>query len=231
MATIDATALLRPGLLEGLALLVAAPPPPADRLGAAVAQAFSELGATFATRLPEAEAEPAMDRAVTDIRAEMGALDVLVVDGAGLFAHALDARGERDGSARAEANDDGAKRASAALRACMDATWNVTRAVVNLAFLVPEPNSARALARIVYLAPSPDAGDYAQAVRAGLVNLARTLSVEWARHGITVVAIAPGEHTPAEEVAAVTAYLASPAGAYFTGCLLDLGGPVAISQR
>jgi NAD(P)-dependent dehydrogenase (short-subunit alcohol dehydrogenase family) len=48
--------------------------------------------------------------------------------------------------------------------------------------------------------------------------------VEWARHSITVVAIAPGAASTAEEVAALCAYLASPAGAYFSGCLLDLRG-------
>jgi hypothetical protein len=39
------------------------------------------------------------------------------------------------------------------------------------------------------------------------------------------VTIAPGDSTSASELAALTAYLASEAGAYFSGCLLDLGGP------
>ncbi len=63
--------------------------------------------------------------------------------------------------------------------------------------------------------------------RAGLENLARTLSIEWSRYHVTTVAVAPGAGTPAGEVAALTAYLASPAGAYFSGCLLDLRGPPA----
>ena len=105
------------------------------------------------------------------------------------------------------------------LRTCLDATWNVTRAVVNRAFLPAERGG-----RIIYLAPAPDAGQYADAARAGLENLSRTLSVEWARHGVTVVTIAPGERSTADEVAALTAYLASPASAYFSGCLLDLRG-------
>jgi NAD(P)-dependent dehydrogenase (short-subunit alcohol dehydrogenase family) len=77
----------------------------------------------------------------------------------------------------------------------------------------------------VYLAPSPAAGPQADAARAGLENLGRTLSTEWARYGITLVTIAPGETTATGEVAALCAYLASPAGAYFSGCLLDLRGP------
>jgi NAD(P)-dependent dehydrogenase (short-subunit alcohol dehydrogenase family) len=213
MAPIHATALLRPSLLEGLALLLAGPPPSAP--GVAVAQAFSGLGASVSTCVPSAEDEPQVDRCVADALAQAGALHVLAVDGAGLFAHAL---GDGTGAG------DSGEGAPTALRACMDATWNITRAVANLAFLAPQPDLARRVARIVYVAPSPSAGEHAQAVRAGLENLARTLSVEWARHEIAIVAIAPGARTSAEEVAALTAYLASPAGAYFTGCLLNLGG-------
>ena len=39
---------------------------------------------------------------------------------------------------------------------------------------------------------------HADAARAGLENLARTLSIEWARYAITLVAIAPGRATPAQ---------------------------------
>ncbi len=100
-----------------------------------------------------------------------------------------------------------------------DASWNVTRVVAERAFL-PDSRGGR----IVYIAPRPDAGEHADAACAGLENLARTLSIEWARHGVTAVAIAPGM-VSAAEIAALTAYLASPAGAYFSGCLLDLRGP------
>jgi NAD(P)-dependent dehydrogenase (short-subunit alcohol dehydrogenase family) len=199
---VDATELLRPGLLEGVALLVAGPPAPASPQGVAVARAFTELGAAVSTCVPDAEDEPAVDRAVAAALAEAGALHVLVVDGAGLFA-------------------------ACALRSCMDASWNVTRAVVNLAFL-PAPAPApvqrvQPVQRVLYLAPASE-GEHAAAVRAALENLTRTLSVEWARHGITAVTIAPAVGTSVEEVAAVVAFLASPAGAYFSGCLLDMRG-------
>ncbi len=128
------------------------------------------------------------------VPAESGDVDTLVVDGAGLFA----ARG---------------------LHACLADVWEATEAVVNGTFLP----SARG-GRIVYLAPAPGAGEQADAARAGLENLARTLSVEWARHEITIVTIALGNTTAPGEAAALTAYLASPAGAYFSGCLLDLRG-------
>jgi NAD(P)-dependent dehydrogenase (short-subunit alcohol dehydrogenase family) len=155
---------------------------------------------------PDIADEAIVDQMVAAAVTELGSLDLLVVDGAGLFAQG-------------------------GLRTCFDATWNVTRAVVNLAFLAaelssssrPEPGSPTC--RIIYLAPAPNACEHSGAARAGLENLARTLSTEWARHGITVVTIAPGEETAAGEVAALCAYLASPAGAYFSGCLLDLRGP------
>jgi NAD(P)-dependent dehydrogenase (short-subunit alcohol dehydrogenase family) len=210
----SAATLLRSELLQGISLLIAGPPAP---LGAAIARDLSELGARVSICLPNGEDESAIDSAVAGALAEMGAIDVLVVDGAALFANG----------------------APTALRACLDAAWNVTRAVVNHAFLSAQPSGRDGegerdppTRRIVYLTPAPDAGEHALAARAGLENLARTLSVEWARHHINVIAIGgrgsgvwgSDTTTPADEVAALVAYLASPAGAYFTGCLLDFGG-------
>ncbi len=186
-------------------LLAVQPGRPAGRaLGAALSDVCAALGAKVSTCEPYAADEAGLDAAVVPVVREVGRIDLLAVDGAGLFAHAL-------------AHGGGGH---AALRACMDAAWNATRAVVNGAFLPAAEGG-----RIVYLAPSADVGEHAEAARAGLENLARTLSIEWARHGITTVTIAPGAETPAGEVAALTAYLASPAGAYFSGCLLDLRGP------
>ena len=48
---------------------------------------------------------------------------------------------------------------------------------------------------IVLIAPPPGDAHHA-AARAGLENLARTLSIEWARHGIRPVAILPGGARP-----------------------------------
>jgi NAD(P)-dependent dehydrogenase (short-subunit alcohol dehydrogenase family) len=176
----------------------------------AVSEACTELGARVHTCVPDAADETSADRAVEAAVARLGSLDLLVVDGAGLYT--------------SEMTVDGGD-AHRALRACLDATWNVTRAVVNLAFLPAEQSSPGGRVHdIVYLAPAPAAGESAGAARAGLENLGRTLSTEWARHGITVVTIAPGDATTAGEVAALCAYLASPAGDYFSGCLLDLRG-------
>jgi NAD(P)-dependent dehydrogenase (short-subunit alcohol dehydrogenase family) len=124
-------------------------------------------------------------------------VDVLVVDAAAMFAGA----------------------AQAALSACLDGAWQATQAVATVAFIEPGRPG-----RIVYLAPAPDAGSHVRAACAGLENLARTLSIEWARYAITTVTIAPGASTSEGELAALAGYLASPAGAYFSGCLLDLRG-------
>jgi NAD(P)-dependent dehydrogenase (short-subunit alcohol dehydrogenase family) len=232
--TTSVTELLRPGLLAGISVLLAGPGAAADpgrSAGAAVGVACRELGAHVAVCELTGDGqfgaeEAAVDRAVELALGEDGHADLLVVDGAALFA----AAGVHSSGAPAEPGEG----ARAALRGALEAAWSVTRAVVNLAFLARTltgtPRRAQAGergGRIVYLAPAPDVGEHADAARAGLENLARTLSVEWARHGITAVTIAPGAATTAGELAAVVAYLASPAGAYFSGCLLDLRGPVA----
>ena len=77
--------------------------------------------------------------------------------------------------------------------------------------------------KVVLIAPRPDAGAFAQASRAALENLVRTLSVEWARYGITATAITPGAATTDEQLAELVCFLVSPAGDYFSGCRFSLG--------
>jgi NAD(P)-dependent dehydrogenase (short-subunit alcohol dehydrogenase family) len=202
-----APALLRQDLLDGVSVLLAGTTESVAPFRVAVSEACTELGARVHMCAPDVADEAIVDEVVTAALVETGSLELLVVDGAGLFAR---------GQTHAEGAD-------VALRACLDATWNVTRAVVNLAFM--RSGSSPASGQVIYLAPALDAGRHASAARASLENLARTLSVEWARHKITVVTIAPGDTTTAGEVATLCAYLASPAGAYFSGCLLDLRGP------
>jgi NAD(P)-dependent dehydrogenase (short-subunit alcohol dehydrogenase family) len=200
-----AAELLRPGLLAGTTLVVvgsagSSGEPGGESFGHAVCTACEQLGSCVNTHVHgDAVEETAMDAAVTAAIVASGSIDMLIVDGASLFV-------------------------SYGLRACLHSAWDATRAVVNLAFLPATRGGAGRGRRIVYLAPPPRAGEHADAARAGLENLARTLSVEWARHNITPVAVALGDTTMADEVAALTAYLASPAAAYLSGCLLDLRG-------
>jgi len=102
------------------------------------------------------------------------------------------------------------------IRAALDGAWLAIRPVATAA-MIEQGGGA-----ILLLAPRP--GDAAaEGVRAGLENLARTLSVEWARHGIRPVAILPGPATGPAEVAELAAFLSSPAGAYYSGCAFTLG--------
>jgi NAD(P)-dependent dehydrogenase (short-subunit alcohol dehydrogenase family) len=192
----DAAALLRPGLLAGRTIALGG--------GSAAGSPLAALGATTAA-LPATLDE---DDAAAHVRGALtahGRVDALVHDLRPAFAG-----GGAD-----------------ALRATLELAWVTIRAVANEAF-IPGARGGRA----ILLAPSPgpgpggeadaDAGT-AEAARAAAENLARTLSIEWARHQITTVAVAPGARTTDDELAALTAYLASPAGDYFSGTRLSLG--------
>ena len=227
MASIDPAGLLRGDLLRGVTIALAGARPSGDggtggslagggarsledSFADAARSGCAAVGARVLDLAPVGEdgvplEEAALESAVEALLGEAGSVEMLAVDGAGLFAR--------------ESGRD-------ALVGSMEACWNVTRALVNGAFLASEPSlSPPPARRVVYIAPRPDAGEHAEAMRAALENLARTLSIEWSRHAITPVAIAPGDGTAASEVAALVAYLASPAGAYFSGCELDLRGP------
>jgi NAD(P)-dependent dehydrogenase (short-subunit alcohol dehydrogenase family) len=207
MAEINVTEVLRAGLLEGMPVALAhagAAGMTAGSAASAVAVAFSELGAAvhelplICTGRPEAD-DAAVDAALTATPDGGAGIRMLIVDAAGMFAGQADA-----------------------LVATLEASWRVTCAVAGAAFIPREAGG-----RIFYVAPPTQASGgepHADATRAGLENLARTLSIEWARYGISPVAIAPGPSTAVEQIAGVVAYLASPAGDYFSGCQLDLRG-------
>ncbi|HEX8122269.1 MAG TPA: hypothetical protein VF549_13490 [Solirubrobacteraceae bacterium] len=115
---------------------------------------------------------------------------------------------------------DGAADELAPLRAAADGAWIATRAVANAAWIQPgEPGG-----KVIFVAPRPGDGAHAEAARAALENLARTLSIEWSRYGIRTTTITPGAETADDAVAGGVAYLVSPAGDYYSGARLDLGG-------
>ena len=169
---------LRPELLDGVALLLAAADPP-SRFGEAVIARAAELRA-------------AVDRVVVDPTGDEVAPRDTDVRRVGRRVARRPARRARRRVARAAPGRRRVDRGRA-------------------------PGG-----QLLLLAPPPgDAG--AEAARAGLENLARTLSIEWARHGIRPVAILPGAATEPEEVAELAAFLASPAGDYYSGCHFRLG--------
>ena len=221
MSALASTELLRPGLLEGVSIMLASPSPspspspvrsaapdarratPPDH---ALRQALSDSARALSARLSECEL-PVQEEPFARRLREDGPPDLLVVDAASVFAV-------------------GGEPARDALGTAMRLTWEVTRVVAGV--LIEQQRQGR----IVLVAPpqggnsgdvhAADTRTHARATRAGLENLARTTSIEWARYGITIVAILPGADTAPGALAALCAYLASPAGAYFSGCVLAL---------
>jgi NAD(P)-dependent dehydrogenase (short-subunit alcohol dehydrogenase family) len=194
--------LLAPGLLEGQVIAVAGR---AGGLGRAAAGACGELGAHVEQLGDEGHRvdlldERAVEAAISAIAAPEGRLDTVVVDAASLF-------------------EPGQEPDVAGLRSAAGAAWVVARAAATTVMI-----EASRGGKLVLLAPA--AGPQAGPTRAALENMARTLSIEWARYGIRITAIAPGEHSRADDVAQMVAYLASPGGDYFSGCVFSLDGEV-----
>jgi NAD(P)-dependent dehydrogenase (short-subunit alcohol dehydrogenase family) len=160
-----------------------------------IADALGALGAD----VRPLEADLADEAATEEAAAALGPVAALVIDAAQRFQDADPA-------------DE-----LAPLRAALDGAWSAARAIANAAWIEPQ-----APGKLVLLAPAPGGGPHAEAARDALENMARTLSIEWSRFGVRSTTIAPGDATPAGEVAALTAYLLSPAGDYFSGCRLDL---------
>lgn len=106
----------------------------------------------------------------------------------------------------------------AALTAALELAWVAVREVATGA-LIPADDPGK----VLLIGPRPHAGPFAEAARAGLENLARTLSIEWARYGVTTAMIAPGAETTDMQLAELVCFLVSEAGGYVSGCRLELG--------
>ena len=158
-----------------------------------VASACKALGATTVALAVDLGDEDAVIAAAS----ALGAVDTLVCDAAAPFAAA---GGGVEG-----------------LGAGLDGAWNATRAVANAVWIAGDGG------KLVLLGARPRDGAHAAALGAALENTARTLSIEWARYAIRTTAVLPGDQTSDDYVAALIAYLASPAGDYFSGCAFTLG--------
>jgi len=205
MGTFSVTELLRPGVLDGVTLMLAR-----EGEDSPLGEALADAAGLLSAELSECPLPPQDEESLAGRLREAGPPDVLVVDAAGSFS-AVAGTGTGAGTART------------ALSRTLQVTWEVTRVVAAAMIEQQRPG------RIVFVSPpedggSPDTSTCSRAARAGLENLARTTSIEWARYRITTVAIAPGPDTSPGTVAALCAYLASPAGSYFSGCVLALDG-------
>jgi citronellol/citronellal dehydrogenase len=151
------------------------------------------------------------------------------------------------------AEDITAKGFRTVMRLNVEGTWLMTHAVATRAMMGAGGGEPRG-GKIVNVTLSPHNGlpgmAHSSAARAAVENLTRVLAIEWARFGIRLTALAAGHFatetlmtkypkpvvegvadtvplgrlgTP-EEMAWLVAYLASPAGDYFSGTVLTLDG-------
>jgi NAD(P)-dependent dehydrogenase (short-subunit alcohol dehydrogenase family) len=139
------------------------------------------------------------------------------------------------------------------MRLNVEGTWLMTHAVATKAMMGGPPGEPRG-GKILNVTLSPHHGlpgmAHSSAARAAVENLTRVLSIEWARFGIRLTALAAGHFGTEtlrtkypkqvvegvagtvplgrlgteEEFAWLVAYLATPAGDYFSGAVLTLDG-------
>ncbi len=176
----------------------------------------------------------AVDAFMADVVERHGRIDLLVNNAGGQFLSPAEAISPKGFRTVIDLNVQG--------------TWQMTHAAATKAFIPQESG------KVVSLTVSPHMGFpgmvHTGAARAAVENMMRTLSVEWARFGIRLVAVAVGQFDTEtlrtkypsaivenvartvplgrlgteEEMAWLIAFLASPAGDFFSGCVLTIDG-------
>jgi citronellol/citronellal dehydrogenase len=245
------SAVFRDGLLDGQIAIVSGA---GSGIGRAIAVELAALGArvTICGR----RLEPLEETATLGDGIEPVACDVREEDEVGAL---VDGVLERHGRIDLLVNNAGGQYMSGAeditpkgfrtvMRLNVEGTWLMTHAVATKA-MIPAGGG-----KVVSITLSPHNGlpgmAHSSAARAAVENLMRVLSIEWARHGIRLNAIAPGQiatetlltkypkpivdvmasTVPAqrlgrpEEIAWLVAYLASPAGDFTSGTVLTVDG-------
>jgi NAD(P)-dependent dehydrogenase (short-subunit alcohol dehydrogenase family) len=178
--------------------------------------------------------EEAVDKLFDGIMERHGRVDVLVNNAGGQFLSPAESITPKGFRTVIELNVEG--------------TWLMTHAAATKAFIPQESG------KVISVTLSPHNGMpgmvHSGAARAAVENMMRTLSIEWSRFNIKLCAIAPGQFgtetfrtkypevvtrniersIPAgrvgepEEMAWLVAYLASPAGDFFSGAVLTIDG-------
>jgi citronellol/citronellal dehydrogenase len=176
----------------------------------------------------------AVDDLVEGVLDRHGRLDVLVNNAGGQFLSPAEAITPKGFRTVIELNVQG--------------TWQMTHAAATKAFM-PQREG-----KVVSVTLSPHQGMpgmvHSGAARAAVENMMRTLSIEWARFGIRLCAVAAGQFATEvlrtkypkqvaenvqrtvplqrlgepEEMAWLIAYLASPAGDFLSGCVITIDG-------
>ncbi len=246
--------LFQPGLLDGQVAIVSGG---GSGLGRATALELAALGARVVVcgRRPEPLAETAaqaeggrVEAHVCDIReeAEVEALVDAVLERHGQIDLLVNNAG---GQYMTPAEDITPKGFRTVLRLNVEGTWLMSHTVATRA-MIPDSRGGK----IVNVTLSPHHGlpgmAHSSAARAAVENLTRVLSIEWARFGIRLTALAAGHFATEtlrtkypkqvvdgvagtvplgrlgteEEFAWLVAYLASPAGDYLSGAILTIDG-------
>jgi NAD(P)-dependent dehydrogenase (short-subunit alcohol dehydrogenase family) len=244
-----------PGLLEGRICVVSGA---GTGLGKATALELAGLGATVIGCGRRREPLEGMVSQVSERggKAEFEAFDIRDEEAVGGF---IDGVVERHGSIDVLINNAGGQFLSPAeaitpkgfrtvIELNVQGTWQMTHAAAAKAF-IPQGTG-----KVISITVSPHMGFpgmvHTGAARAAVENMTRTLSVEWARFGTRLVAVAIGQFDTEtlrtkypkaivdnvartvplgrlgteEEMAWLMAYLASPAGDFFSGCVITLDG-------
>jgi citronellol/citronellal dehydrogenase len=244
-----------PGLLEGQVCVVSGA---GTGLGRASALELARLGATVigCGRRREPLEEMVREVEAAGGRAEAVAMDIRDDEAVErLFDGLLERHGELDllvnnagGQFLSPAEAISPKGFRTVIELNVTGTWLMTHAAATKAF-IPQQRG-----KVLSVTLSPHHGMpgmvHSGAARAAVENMTRTLSVEWSRFGITLVALAAGQFDtetlrtkyPEQVVEAVpatvplgrlgteqewgwlVAYLASPAGDFFSGNVITLDG-------
>ncbi|HEX4759764.1 MAG TPA: SDR family oxidoreductase [Thermoleophilaceae bacterium] len=247
-----ASEIFRPGLLDGQVIVVTGG---GSGLGRATALELASLGATVVVagrRIGPLEETAKLcgsgrcEAVQCDIREEqqVGALVDGVLERHGKIDTLVNNAG---GQYMSPAEDITAKGFDTVVRLNLEGTWLMTHAVATKA-MIPGGGG-----KVISVTLSPHHGlpgmAHSSAARAAVENLMRVLSIEWARFGIRLNAIATGHfETDAiqkypepvragvartvplqrmgqpEEQAWLVAYLASHAGDYYSGAIFTLDG-------
>jgi citronellol/citronellal dehydrogenase len=199
---------------------------------AAVRAELEKAGVRCLARPADVREPEQVERLVDDALSAFGHIDVLVNNAGGQFA--------------APAEEITASGWRAVHRLSVEAAWALTR-LVALHSMIPRRSGV-----VFFTGFSPRRGipgfAHGAAARAALENLAAGLAAEWSRHRIRVITLALGNiHTEGlesygdeleamarqvplgrlgspEEVAALIAFLASPAAGYVTGTTVTIDG-------
>lgn len=192
------------------------------------------LPGTFGHAVADIRGEEAVDRLVDRVLEEHGRIDVLVNNAGGQFMAPAETISPKGFRTVIELNVQG--------------TWLMTHATATKAF-IPQGGG-----KVLSVTLSPHHGMpgmvHSGAARAAVENMMRTLAIEWARFGIKTCALAAGQFATetlltkypkvvidnlersipigragrAEEMAWLVAYLASPAGDFYSGTTITIDG-------